>query len=451
MRFHILPALALAVLGGELSAQLARTVQPVGPIKHARVSLATGEVTILGPVGSGAGAEGFGTALGTTTFANTDISGYYAQAAGDEEWYDWGYFEKEKLTGDPGWNEPSSTQILAEFDFAYATTVPDPAPSAGPVSVEIALFTDDDQVLATSGDCSGGAYGGSGKLDEVFRELIAGLPGDDDPGDGFAAGWIITIDVANPISQPPVRIGNDTEFGFSYVFPDPANNGPLLVTPPIVSVYGEYATLHPVGSFAYDVGTGVSNGFDVYAPGLGGAGTCQPGPQKFFDGGGLDLGIASLYLELREVTLQASSAELRDAVPPNPGLMVPESQPQAIIGASPFGPIQAPDVRFIVPNPEDTFLMSWSISFGEADLPLGSLGTVLISITPPNPVATVQGLYVSGLLETLSLGQIPDSATLVGREINTQGAYIETSGAFGFTNALDYVIGTKPWEGKSPW
>ena len=92
------------------------------------------------------------------------------------------------------------------------------------------------------------------------------------------------------------------------------------------------------------------------------------------------------------------------------------------------------------PNPASTAILSWSGSLATGNFPLGSAGTILIAITPPNPVFTVAGLYP--ISDTLSLGAIPESGGLVGLELFTQAAYVETNGVFGFTNALDYTIGT---------
>ncbi|MEW6074647.1 MAG: hypothetical protein AB1726_18895 [Planctomycetota bacterium] len=99
-------------------------VQPVsGPPRHGRIDLATGQIT------QGSGDK---TVSLVITWANTDWTGYYVDSGvPGVEWLDWGVL-----------STSSGSDIVGEFQFAYATTVLDTSAGGPGVSTCVNFYDD---------------------------------------------------------------------------------------------------------------------------------------------------------------------------------------------------------------------------------------------------------------------------------------------------------------------
>lgn len=156
-------------------------VRPHAPSKQIRYDLAT---QTFERVPGGLIPLGTSSSNPITTVDNTNASGFFSPIGSGDEWMDWGF-----STG----NLAEST--VCEFTTEYATEELDLA-GTGVVDLEIAFYAEPKFSATDLGDCNGLNYPGAGKGIEVARFVLTDLPGDNLPGDGFAASRQTTIDVS---------------------------------------------------------------------------------------------------------------------------------------------------------------------------------------------------------------------------------------------------------------
>lgn len=137
--------------------------------------------------------------------------------------------------------------------------------------------------------------------------------------------------------------------------------------------------------------------------------------------------------------ISALPGVIRDTVPPQAARILPFSQDRIVIGASSTSSVLPPDVQFLPPNPAATEIIAWAFSTAPDNLPVSGLGTFLISVSAPDPVVTLLGIYGAG--DVLTADFVPNNCVLVGMQVYSQGAVVETGGNIVLTNAIDYVIG----------
>ncbi|MEW5749033.1 MAG: hypothetical protein AB1793_09675 [Candidatus Thermoplasmatota archaeon] len=194
MRVFLVCGLLFLLGTGEVHAQVSGpVVQPVpGPPHHGRIDLATGRIT--------RDSDDKTVSL-VITWANTDYTGYYifSGTSGIEEWLDWGVL-----------STSSGSEIVGEFQFAYATTVLDTSAGGPGASTCVSFYND------ATGWC---AESGQGTLPDASY-CFSGLGGSLDGVTPTA--WVYNVNLAGG-AEFEQDLG---PFGYSLVLLD-TKTGPL--------------------------------------------------------------------------------------------------------------------------------------------------------------------------------------------------------------------------------
>jgi hypothetical protein len=258
-------------------------------------------------------------------------------------------------------------------------------------------------------------------------------------GQFFSATWVSDVPYDMVFTLTDLYVASDR-----YEVYDGAT---LIFTTPAVNDWDVLGVLDPFTSppYATDPDLAFSSGFFSKA-----SITLGPGPHSIkirdihlppssIGGPPFEDGTVAFKAAPACAKISALPGVVRDTVPPQAARIVPFSQDRIIIGASSTSGVAPPDVQFLPPNPATAEIIVWAFSMAPDNIPVSGIGTFLISVTPPDPLVTVAGIYAAG--DVLTADFVPNSCSLVGVEVYTQGAVIETGGSVVLTNAIDYVIG----------
>ncbi len=267
----------------------------------------------------------------------------------------------------------------------------------------------------------------------IFSESMA-------VGDFFSPTW--TFDVSYDLSLQITDLYVASDRFEVY------DNGNLILTTPAVLDWDGLGAADAFVSppFEYDPNQAFSSGlFSAASTVLG------PGPHAITirdihipptSAGGPAFADGSVAFKVEPVctpVLSALPGVVRDTTPPQASQMLPFSQNRIIIGAGPGTSVAPPDVQFFPANPGAPALIVWAIASQPAMIPLGGLGTFLVSVSYPDPFIVLTDFYPG--TDVLTATFVPNACVLIGAPVYTQGAVIEASGPVTLTNALDYLIG----------
>ncbi len=277
------------------------------------------------------------------------------------------------------------TGKACEFVFGYGTTALDPGAGGPGASLTVSFYSN------YTGSCSAGSPTPTPTATYVFTSL----PGSPDGVSAVAFTGTVNISSAGFILD-------DGAIGWSYSSSDGVS-GPMLMT-----------TTGPCGGPG-DPLTGTEDCFDKHT-----GGTCT-GTFIF-----LTPGIASFYMEIGEDdgSFGQGSQVQRFGTGCNVGVLDLGTLPPRI--GSSWNPSISTNA---VASPIADF---YGISTG----PGGDGCVILILDTPPNPFATDGGGVGFGSPFSIS---VPPNCSLIGASASIQAGQVGVG--FGFTNAIDVVIG----------
>ena len=389
----LLAGLALAALGLGMDAQEPQVLGKsklgrVAAVKSMEYDLAKSKV-----VRQGVPQKRF---PGTFCYVDTDTVGFYTSTTLGTTFIDWGVLGGTQTTKCAGLSD-----IVSNFNFAYATSTQDTSVAGPGASLTISFYTNFKGFCADSGNAPVATFG------------FTGMPGFSGGSTGIGVTYTVSVDLSGGFEfKMP-----DGRFGWGYA--GDGDTGPLLVST------GN-------GAGGPEPCTGNLDAFDIWAPDT--FGVCLG--TFFFSAPPNDF--SSFYGQIARADLSASPAMVstRNGSPNKAGSLA--CSPAVLGGALSFT-VLTPGKAFAVLFAFDT-AVNLVLGGGQVLLCLDVGGHGELLSSRGGLLAIPTGGIVGGCKELAAVAPVPPNLSLCGFSFTAQAVMFGPP-PFALSNACDLVVG----------
>lgn len=332
--------------------------------------------------------------IATFCYVDTDTVGFFTSTTAGTTFIDWGILGGTATTQCAG-----LSNIVSNFNFAYATSSLDTSVQGPGASLTVSFYTNWTGFCADSGNAP------------VATFAFTGMPGFSGTSTGIGSGYAFTVDLSGGFEfcMP------DGRFGYGYA--GDGNTGPFLVQT------GD-------GAGGPEPTTGNLDVFDIWVPDT--SGVCLG---SFFFGGPPN-DFSSWYGQVARADLTSSATVTTRNCPPNKAGSL--SCSTAVLGANLSFTVLTPGKAFAILFAFDT---PFKIALGGGQvllcLDFGGNGELLTGGGLPT---TPTGNTVGGCPEFATVAPVPKNLTLCGFSICVQTIMFGPA-PFALSNACDLVLG----------